>query len=681
MRKFHYRRLMIVCVTLLAILTVAAPDLQYVAAQQAGNPDGVVQLTGKVTVTSRFVLADTTEPFMALIDLTAFIKRDREMKLPYPTQTVTGLEGDLAKGAPFTMQLPIEPRALLNNVSNGKSKGQGLAVFALDFDTNPIGDGFLGSYEWRGWPGGLDSLKFNPGTNEVYGGRLIVWSPDDSEMFPTGFGDDGKLFTADDPVGAIPKGWTVVDIDEKPFKQIRTKSVEMPIGEGEAAENDLSKLTYTQAFDALVKDLRVRYTFTDFKKIDWDAIVAEIRPQVVKAEQAKDLEAFNIAMIRFSAKFHDGHLAADPPRDYFDKQAGGGIGIVLAYTSDNAIIARNVLANLPAADAGIKKGAVILQWNSTPIAQAIDQFELLFTTASSPQGILLAKLQYLTRSPVGTKVSIRYQNPGESAKTVSLTSVAERDSLYASTTYPQENIAEAPVERFYLGQLIGFIRINTFFGDSILLTHAWESAVQEFKDIGVTGLIIDVRSNGGGSGGLAAYFAGSFYKDSFVLNESFQADKDGKCISAGKDTVEPAPVQWDKPVAVLIGPECASACEIFSAAMAHNPEHLIVGKYPTAGVEAGVNPWTLPGKISFQAPVIRKQFPNGDIFLEGKGVQPNVQVPLTVENLTSVNDVDLITAARALQAQMSKVPTPTVEPTSVATEVPTAEAATMAATP
>src|SRR5258708_5718848 len=65
MRKFHYRRLMIVCVTLLAILTVAAPDLQYVAAQQAGNPDGVVQLTGKVTVTSRFVLADTTERFMA----------------------------------------------------------------------------------------------------------------------------------------------------------------------------------------------------------------------------------------------------------------------------------------------------------------------------------------------------------------------------------------------------------------------------------------------------------------------------------------------------------------------------------------------------------------------------------------------------------------------------------------
>src|SRR5258706_4843780 len=184
MRKFHYRRLMIVCVTLLAILTVAAPDLQYVAAQQAGNPDGVVQLTGKVTVTGRFVLADTTEPFMALIDLTAFIKRDREMKLPYPTQTVTGLEGDLAKGAPFTMQLPIEPRALLNNVSNGKSKGQGLAVFALDFDTNTIGDGFLGSYEWRGWPGGLDSLKFNPGTNEVYGGGLIVFWPRNSGEFP-----------------------------------------------------------------------------------------------------------------------------------------------------------------------------------------------------------------------------------------------------------------------------------------------------------------------------------------------------------------------------------------------------------------------------------------------------------------------------------------------------------------
>jgi len=660
-----------------AAILVAMPNLGSVAAQQTDTSGGVVQLTGKVTVTNRFSLQDATEPFMALIDLTAFIKRDKNMKLPYPTQTITGLEGDLAKGASFTMQLPIEPQAKLNNVSNGKSTGQGLTVFALDYDTNTIGDGFLGPEEWEGWPGALDSLKFSPNTYEVYGGRLIVWSPDANEMFPTGFGTDGKLFTADDPIGPIPQGWTVVDLDQKPFEQIRTKTVEMPIVEGEAAENDLSKLSYTDAFDALVKDLKVRYTFTDFKKINWNAIVAAIRPQIVKAEQDKSLEEFNIAMLRFSAMFHDGHLSVDPPQDYFEKLDGGGVGLVLGYTSDNAIIARKVLDNLPAAKAGIKKGAEILQWDGGPVKQAIDGVDLLFAPASSPQGILLSKLQFLTRSPVDTTVNIRFQNPGESPQSVSLTSVQERQSLYQSTTYPEQNIAEAPLERFYIGQLIGFIRVNTFFGDSILLVHSWNSAIQEFKDLGVSGLIIDVRSNAGGNGGVAGYFAGSFYKQSFELNESFQADKaTGKFVSEGKFTVDPTALQWDKPVAVLIGPECASACEIFSAAMAHDPNHLLVGMYPTSGVEAGVGPWTLPGKLSFQAPVIRFQNPDGSIFLEGVGVQPNVQVPLTADNLTSDNDVVLVAAAQALQQQIAKLPPPTPEATSAATE-----AATEAATP
>src|ERR1700750_3344711 len=118
MLKLHFRRVTMACVMLLAIGLISAPNLLQVAAQ-SDTSAGVVSLTGTVTVTNRFQLEDTAEPFMALIDLTAFIKRDRDMKLPFPTQTITGVEGDLSKGATFKMQLPIEPEGLLNNVSNG----------------------------------------------------------------------------------------------------------------------------------------------------------------------------------------------------------------------------------------------------------------------------------------------------------------------------------------------------------------------------------------------------------------------------------------------------------------------------------------------------------------------------------------------------------------------------------
>ena len=93
---------------------------------------------------------------------------------------------------------------------------------------------------------------------------------------------------------------------------------------------------------------------------------------------------------------------------------------------------------------------------------------------------------------------------------------------------------------------------------------------------------------------------------------------------------------------------CCGMPEIFSAAMAHDSKHLIVGRYPSAGVEAGVAPWTLPGKISFQAPIERIQYPDGKVFLEGVGVVPNVKVPLTVETMTADDDPDLNAAAQAL---------------------------------
>src|SRR5579859_24213 len=334
-------------------------------ATYAQGDAGVVTVTGSIKITNQFVLQDDSEPFIALIDLTAFVKRDHDAPLPFPDQPIAGLQGDLAKGATYTMPLPISPRGLINDVAHGKG-GKGVMVFALDFDTNAVGDAFMGPYEWHGWPNGIDSLNFDPGTLEVANGDMLVWSPDDKQMFPTGFGADGKLFTSDDPIGPIAQGWTLIQIDKdktKPFTLVRTSTVDVPILEGLGANNDLSTLTFTQAFDALVKDLHTRYVFTDFKHINWDAISSQIRPMVADAEKNNDVTAFNIAMLHFAAQFHDGHLSTQPPQDYFMTQTAGGLGMVLGQTDDGTVIARIVLNNLPAANAGMKTGAQILQWN------------------------------------------------------------------------------------------------------------------------------------------------------------------------------------------------------------------------------------------------------------------------------------------------------------------------------
>ena len=233
-----------------------------------------------------------------------------------------------------------------------------------------------------------------------------------------------------------------------------------------------------------------------------------------------------------------------------------------------------------------------------------------------------------------------------------MTSVKDAKSFSLSSLNAGKTVTDTPVEMSILPSGIGYIKINTFEGDSVLISHSWENALKTLDQAGVPALIVDARQNGGGSGLLSQYFAGSFYTTGFVEDKTLEADKNGKFVEVGADHVDPAPVQWTKPVAVLVGPACFSACEIFAGAMAHNPDNLIVGRYPTAGVEAGVEPWTLPGGIYFQAPVQRLVDTAGNIFLEGVGVKPNVKVPVTVQSLLSTDDPDIPAAEKALQAKI-----------------------------
>jgi C-terminal processing protease CtpA/Prc len=624
----------------LAFFLAAVPVLGISAQDnRADNSQGVAVVKGSFKITNQFYLETKTEPLVVLMDMTAFLKRDHDMKLPFPDQTVAGVQGEADEGYSYEMHLPVVPRGRLNDVSHGKSTGKGVEIFTVDFDYNDMGDPFLGPYEWSGWSTSNNSMLYDPGTNEATSGKLLVWAPDGNEIFPTNFGPDGKLLTDDDPVGPIAQGWTLVNVDKNGFGFVRDETVDVPLEEGMSANNDLSDKNYVEAFDALVQDLKIRYTFNEYKKIDWDSIVKDIRPLIVQAEADSSKQEFQVAMVRFAARFHDGHLSVELPGDYYRQQVIGGVGLALGQTDEGAVLVRYITRNSPADKAGIKLGALITEWNGKPIQDVLNTFELLFASASSPHGILLEKLRYLTRGPLGTRFQLTYKNPGEAEKSIELTTVREVESLLQGGGQSQDKPAEMPVTSQLLPSGLGYIKVSTFFADPVLLTHSWEFAIKTMNQLKVKGLIIDMRTNGGGWGNVSTYFAGSFYKESFTLDKSYQADKNGKFLFVGSDIVDPAPVQWTGgPVAVLIGPSCASACEIFAAAMAHDPKHYIVGNYPTAGVEAGVEAWTLPDDVYFQAPVSQLQDPEGKIFLEGIGVPPNVKVPVTAETLLSKED-------------------------------------------
>jgi len=85
----------------------------------------------------------------------------------------------------------------------------------------------------------------------------------------------------------------------------------------------------------------------------------------------------------------------------------------------------------------------------------------------------------------------------------------------------------------------------------------------------------------------------------------------------------------------LVGPACASACEDVAYVLGLLPQTRVFGFYASSGMfgEVARGQYELPGGYSFQAPTGLDRDMNGNIVIEGTGVVPDVDVPLTEETV------------------------------------------------
>src|SRR5690606_26463250 len=219
--------------------------------------------------------------------------------LPRPSQTLGQITSDF-RDSPFSysLALPIEPQGSLRDVDNDATADTGVMVFAVAYWTNKFGDPFLEERDLfgGGWSTAYASTRVTDEASrnhEVIGGKLLVYAPDAAQHFPSDFGSDGLLFTADDPIAALPRGYTVVNLDTQPFTFDRSRYQTVDLIEPDfAALADFSKLGYVTAFDALIEKLRKEYAFTEYKGIDWDALAAKYRPLMAEAEADGDKNAY-----------------------------------------------------------------------------------------------------------------------------------------------------------------------------------------------------------------------------------------------------------------------------------------------------------------------------------------------------------------------------------------------------
>ncbi len=625
-------------------------------ADVAGQP---VRITGIFDYTNDIITEYYVQHQVMLVDMYGFVIRDQEWEIPIDSQVIGFLDIDeAARQGTYQLHLPAQPAGTFADVDNDNQPDHGVQIFAISYAPNLTGGPFaVGDDPTQGWPTYLASVRTDTeNSDEVLGGKLIIWAPDAEQQFPTTFGSDGLLFTDDDPVRTLPAGYSIVDLDQSPFALERTPVQELTLYEpNDIVVKDFSDLTYSDAFTQMFERVRLEYAFNGIpdKAPDWDALYAEISPRIAEAEQQNNAQAYYLALRDFVVAFRDGHvnleggaLADRTTRD----EIAGGYGLAIRELDDERVIVVYILNRGPADQAGINVGAEITTFDGTPIRAAIDNVQPHTGPFSTEFARRYQQTRYLLRASVGTEATLTFINPGQRPQTATLTAEAERQSFNATSLFTDYNPYALPVEYELFPSGIGYIRVNSNFDDLNLIIRLFERALATFDQVGVPGIIIDMRLN---LGGAPLGLAGFLTNETILLGQlEYYSEATGTFEPAGPpDEVFPNENQYrfDR-TALLVDQSCYSACELEAYAFSQIPGIIVVGQYPTAGVEAEVarGQFRLPEGVTVQIPTGRFTRPDGSIFLEGTGVEPTLRLPITEKTVLSDEDLVLEAAEQAI---------------------------------
>ena len=171
------------------------------------------------------------------------------------------------------------------------------------------------------------------------------------------------------------------------------------------------------------------------------------------------------------------------------------------------------------------------------------------------------------------------------------------------------------------GKKIGYIAVSEF--DEVTASQ-FKSALKELEKEGMQGLVIDLRDNPGGLLDVTCEMLDRMIKKGILV---YTVDKNGKRV----DEEATDNLSFDKPVAILVNGNSASASEVFSGAMKDYKAATLVGTNTFGkGIVQSIVPFE--DGTAMKVTVSKYYTPNG-VNIHGTGIKPDVVEELNKEAL------------------------------------------------
>ena len=321
-----------------------------------------------------------------------------------------------------------------------------------------------------------------------------------------------------------------------------------------------------------------------------------------------------------------------------------GIGATVSQQGGEIVIVAPIKGT-PAEEAGIRSGDVIL---------AVD--------GESTQGWTVDQAVLKIRGPTGTPVTLTIRHSDQTTEDITIV----RDEIRVesvSTTPPGGTLKDKdgnPVTD------IAYVSISEFTGRT---EEELSPVLRDVSDGGYKGLILDLRGNPGGLLDTVVGVSDMFLDHGIILVEvSRSGDERVFNASRGGEAV-------DVPLAVLVDQFSASGSEVLSAAIEENGRGILLGQKTFGkGTVNTARPLSDGGALFVS---IARWLTPDRTQIDGVGIQPNIEVALSDEDIAQKRDTQLLRAIDYLRAPAAAPePTPgatpgaTPEATPVGTAVP-----------
>lgn len=393
----------------------------------------------------------------------------------------------------------------------------------------------------------------------------------------------------------------------------------------------------------------VRYNFVHFDHVptlDWNQTYLDFLPKVIAA---KNMHDYYDVLMRLAPLLHDGHTNIYPP-DSIANEFYARPPVVTALIQNHVLI--TWVADSRIAAKGVHVGDEIVSINGEEVHQYAKERVEPYASSSTPQDLAVRMYDYLLLA-------------GDHAQPVTLGLRDAAGNLHSVTLSRESDPAAKNWKPSFSFRMlpgdIAYLKLGEF-EDARGAKMFKQHLPQILK---AKGLILDVRSNGGGStnNGLDVL---TWLMDKPVPEPAARSleyvptyrawsgpSETWKTLDGADATYRQVHKNYyTGPVAVLIGPRTFSAAEDFVVSFEAMHRGILVGQ-TTAGSTGQPLGFKLPGGGTARICTLRETFPDGHRFV-GIGIPPKIEVTPTIADIRAGRDPAIAAAAKVLTGDAAK---------------------------